>query len=228
MNTAMVRLLLVPVAILAGVLSLAWWLALSAPVVERDVSLDVEPPYFESVPRCSGEMNDPVAASLRNQFAVNGMVRSQQLFNCPRAFDGFTVRYVGEIIGELIPRRGGVWVQVNDDAYALTDGPLLGHRNFSGFNTGVAVWLPDGTHEQLETVGRHQVRGDIIAITGTFMRADPNDGGGLTIRADTVEVMADGVLLDDPLNRRQLTVAVLLFVGAAGALTLGQLARRRR
>jgi hypothetical protein len=30
------------------------------------------------------------------------------------------------------------------------------------------------------------------------------------------------------LNRRQLTVAVLLFVGAGGALTLGQLARRRR
>ena len=39
-------------------------------------------------------------------------------------------------------QRRGAWVLVNDDAYALDVGPLQGHSQFRGGNSGLSVWLP--------------------------------------------------------------------------------------
>lgn len=228
MRSSVVKLLMVPVLLLAGITALSWLLAVRAPTLETNVAVEIEPPYFRVVQRCVGDPDDPIAAGLRNFFPPGGVVRSAQLYNCPRAFDNFNVTYTGEVIGELIRRRGGVWAQVNDDAYALRDGPLLGHRRMTGFNQGIAVWFPDGTHEQLELIGRHRVRGDVVEIVGRFLRADPRDGGGMTIRAEAVRVVAPGVELDDPLYVGQLVVAVLLGVGAVGALLAASAARRNR
>jgi hypothetical protein len=229
MNLSMVRLLSIPVLILVGITLGAYWLDRAAPVVELDgIVVDVDPPALTDVPRCAGENNDVLADSVRRQFPPGGRVTSYQLLDCPRAFDGLTVTFTGEVVGELITRRGGVWAQVNDDAYALIYGPLVGHSAHVGFNSGVAVWFPDGTHEIIDMVGRPATRGDVIKIVGTFYRADPNDGGGLTIRADATERLAEGFIVDEPLHTVQLVVAIVLGIGAVVALSLGQLARRRR
>lgn len=229
MNFSMVRLLSLPVLILVGITAGAYWLDRAAPVLELDgIAVEVEDPAFASVPRCVGENDDVIADNLRDTFPREGRVTSYQLFNCPRAFDRLTVSFTGEVIGELINRRGGVWVQVNDDPYALTYGPLVGHSAHVGFNSGVAVWLPDGTHEFIETLGRPATRGDVIRIVGTFYRADPQNGGSLTIRAASSELVAPGFVIDEPLHTLQLVVAIVLGGLALAALTFAQLARRRR
>lgn len=229
MNFSMVRLLSIPVLILVGITAGAYWLDRAAPVLELDgIAVDVDDPAFAYVPRCVGENDDVIANDLRDTFPREGRVTSYQLFNCPRAFDRLTVSFTGEVIGDLITRRGGVWVQVNDDPYALTYGPIVGHSAHVGFNSGIAVWLPDGTHELIEMLGRPATRGDVIRIVGTFYRADPNDGGGLTIRAESTELVAPGFVVDEPLHTLQLVVAGVLTVLSVAALTFAHRARRHR
>jgi hypothetical protein len=149
--------------------------------------------------------------------AADGRVASDQIYACPPAFDQLGVVYAGEVIGEVLRRRGGAWAQVNDDAYALEVGPLVGHRELDGFNTGMSVWLPDGLHEQIGDVGRPGQRGDVILIHGTIRQADPHDGGGITIRASELEVLAESLVVDDPLHVPQLVVAVILALLALAA-----------
>jgi len=228
MNFSMLRLLSIPLAILVAVTAGAYWLDRAAPELGLDVVVDVPPPALTDVPRCTGENDSALATTIGNQFPKTGRVTSYQLLNCPRAFDQKMVTFTGEVVGELIVRRGGVWAQVNDDPYALIYGPLVGHSAHVGFNSGVAVWFPDGTHEIIETVGRPATRGDVVEIVGTFLRTDPNDGGGLTIRADSVKVLAEGFTVDEPLHTLQLVTAAVLFMGALAALGLAQVVRRRR
>src|SRR5690606_33486163 len=118
---------------------------------------------------------------------VTGRVTSAQVVACPAAYDHLTVVFAGEVVGDLLRRRGGAWAQVNDDAYALEVGPLVGHRELDGFNSGLAVWFPDGLHEFIDEVGRPGVRGEVVLIEGTIRQSDPADGGGITLRAESVE-----------------------------------------
>ncbi len=131
-----------------------------------------------------------------------------QVYACPQAFDGLSVTFVGEVIGDVLHRDGGVWVQVNDDDYALEVGPMGRHDEHRGFNTGLAVWLPDGLHEHISGVGRPDRRGDVLLLQGIVLRADPEDGGGTHPACATRrEVVAPSVELDEPLHVPQAIVA---------------------
>ena len=155
-----------------------------------------------------------------------GLVDSAEVIECPDAFDGHVVVYMGEVVGDVLQRDGGAWVLVNDDAYALELGPLSAHDEFSGTNSGLSVWLPAPLPE-LEPGGA-DVRGTIIRVRGVVHRADPADGGGLTIRgldADSTSVVAEAQRVDRPVHWGQAAVAVA-FAFAAGAIYL--LERRAR
>jgi hypothetical protein len=148
---------------------------------------------------------------------------SAQVYACPEAYDGRRIRYVGELVGDLLPRPDGSWVQVNDDDYALEVGPLPGHRDLRGTNSGLAVWLPDELGHVATGLGRPDQRGEVVTLEGTLLRTDPDDGDGLTLRADRIEVLAPAVAVEEPLDRPQLWFAVGASLAAAGAW----LARRR-
>jgi hypothetical protein len=146
------------VAIVGGVVALE----ATAPQIDPttvDVEVtDLPPVAVTEAPMCTrGRLDELTIDELRADLPPGGRVRSEQVYRCPTAWDGLTVTFVGEVVGEVLPRRGGAWVQVNDDAYALEVGPLVGHRNREGSNTGMSVWLPDGLHEQIANVGRFRV-----------------------------------------------------------------------
>lgn len=165
---------------------------------------------------------------LRAELDREGRITSEMVYSCPRLFDGLTISYAGEVVGDVLVRRrgaSGAWVLVNDDAYALEVGPLGAHREQRGFNSGLSVWLPDGLHEQLGAPGRSGRRGDIVLLEGVLLRADPADGGGITLRASTLEVVSPSVVVDEPLNA---ALAVAATVVMALALVAMLVARRRR
>jgi hypothetical protein len=222
------RLLAVLVLGLAIVLAGAEALLRAKPVVDT-TSLQVEvPPLALAETRpCTRRPDDPTVDEIAEDFVAGGRVSSAQVYACPAAFDGLRVQFAGELIGELLPRRGGVWVQVNDDPYALDVGPIGAHVDQHGFNSGMSVWLPDGLHEQVEGVGRHEVRGDVVLLDGVFHRADPADGGGITIRADGMEILAPSVEVTEPLHTVQAIVAAVLGVLALAGLVLARRARQR-
>jgi hypothetical protein len=147
---------------------------------------------------------------------VPGRAVSGEVLACPVAFDGRLVTYVGEVVGDVLRRDGGSWLLVNDDAYALVTGPLGGSVAPSGLNSGLAVWVPSPLDQRVDTPGRSGLRGDVIEVTGVVLRADPADGGGLTIRASELDVVAGAVAVETPVHWRQ--------VGAAGVLAIAALA----
>jgi hypothetical protein len=188
---------------------------------------DVPPLALQSTRSCTPAEADAVRAEVVAAFDPGGRISSTQVYACPRAYDELEVVFVGEAIGEVLERRGGAWLQVNDDAYALEVGPVVGHRQLRGFNTGLSVWLPDGLHEQIETVGRPEVRGDVIAVHGTLLRADPDDGGGVTVRAERLEVLAPGITVEPPLHVLDVFVAVVLGVLAIASAIWARRVRTR-
>jgi hypothetical protein len=189
---------------------------------------DLPPLAMEETRSCTRQQEDlAVIEEIRFELISEGRISSDQVYACPVAFDGLRVTYVGEAIGEVIRRRDGAWLQVNDDAYALEVGPVSGHHDLRGFNTGLSVWLPDGLHEQIGGVGRPERRGDVIQVTGVLLRSDPADGGGITLRADQLEVLAPSIEVPEPFHTTQAIVAAVLFLLAVGAGLWARDVRRR-
>jgi hypothetical protein len=222
-------LLITPLATLAVIIVGVVALEAAAPVVEgEDRRVTGLPPLaVDGVEDCVRRRGDTETAEIREDFVRGGRVSSPQVFACPSAFDELEVTYVGEVVGELIPRRGGAWAQVNDDAYALEVGPLVGHRERAGFNTGMSVWLPDGLHEEIEAAGRPGRRGDVILVRGTLLRTDPDDGGGTTVRAEEMERLAEPLEIEDPFHLLQAVIAALLAMGAIATTVWARIVRRR-
>lgn len=222
-------LLIAPLVGLAAIIAGTIALEAAAPEVDiEDRSVDGLPPIaLEATSTCTRRDDDTTAEDIRDRFPATGRITSAQVYRCPRAFDGLTVTYAGEVVGEVLERSGGAFAQVNDDAYALEVGPLVGHRELHGFNGGLSVWLPDGLHERIEEVGRPGRRGDVILIQGTLLRADPDDGGGVTLRAEELEVVAPSIAIEDPLHVPQLIAAIVLGVLAIAAMVWSRIVARR-
>lgn len=174
--------------------------------------------------RCSRSDDEERIDELRARLRPGGRLTSAIATACPRLLDGSEVLFVGEVVGDVLRRTGGAWVLVNDDAYALEVGPFGPHRERRGFNAGLAVWLPDGLHETLGEPGRHGRRGDVVSVTGTFLRADPADGGGLSVRATELTVLGASTEVEEPLNG---PLAIAAAISALVAVTAWGWARRR-
>jgi hypothetical protein len=220
--------LLAVVILLGLLLAMTSALARSAPTAPLDaravpVLSELPEPVLDEPVRCSRADERAGIEDLRQQVRTDGRITSDIVFACPRLLDGRRVVYIGEVVGDVLRRSGGAWVQVNDDAYALETGPLGPHRDTRGFNSGLAVWLPDGLHEQLGAPGRHGRRGDIVRIDGVLRRADPADGGGITVRAERLEVLAASTPVSEPLN-----LPLVLAAGTAALLALGSWGWDRR
>lgn len=159
--------------------------------------------------------------------AGDGRVTSEMVLACPTIFDGLVVTYVGELVGDLLPREGGAWVLVNDDEYALRLGPLPSHREHAGTNAGLSVWLPDDLLGAVTGLGRPGVRGDVVELAGHIERTDPQDGGGLTLRATALTILRPSEPVAEPLDRPQALLAVASVLAGAVAWTLRRRAARR-
>jgi hypothetical protein len=194
--------------------------ALSAPPVADAV---LPHPVLDEPIRCSRADERNGIDELRGQLDPAGRITSAIVFACPRLLAGSEVVYIGEVVGDVLRRTGGAWVQVNDDDYALEVGPFGAHRERRGFSSGLAVWLPDGLHEQLGAPGRYGQRGDVIRVEGVLLRADPDDGGGITVRAERMEVLAASTPVEEPLH-----VPLVLSAAAAAVLALAVWAWDRR
>lgn len=171
--------------------------------------------------RGSGTHAEAVAR-VRTEHVAGDLIDSRSVRACPVGFDGLEVRLIGEVVGDVLARDGGAWLTLNDDAHALGAGPLVGHGVRAGTNHGLAVWAPTGTYEQLAAPGRAARRGDIVVVVGTLRRADPEDGGGLSVRATGIEVLVPGASATAPFHRTQALVALVALagVGLAGAVRL--------
>jgi len=218
-------------AILAGVLALTEWLRhplpsggsvaaeAAAPGADPRSEIVCETPVpREGIPRSP----DP---------AVPGQpvgISSNELYDCPETYDRRAVSYRGEVVGAVLRRDEGAWVQLNDDPYSGDVGPLPAHRDFRGGNAGVGVLIPHSLADTIVVVGGPQTRGDILEVIGVFHRVDDASGEVTIIRAQDGSVVRQGGALPDPPLRDRQVVAVLLGLAAAAVVAAERVVARRR
>lgn len=156
------------------------------------------------------------------------VVTSSGLIECPRVFDGRRVVYTGEAVRAVLARGDRAWVHLNDDPYGLSIGPLPEHRTTVGGNSGLPVSIPRGIADQITYVGDHAHLGDLLEVSGVFRRADPADGGGPAIRAETVRIVRAGRVVDHAASGDRVVVASLLLAAVAAFYGLSPDVRRFR
>lgn len=200
--------------------ALIGWLQRSTPHADTDLRVPGVATAMEVV-TCERSLPDrPTTPEGIEDVDPVGRVPSSAIIECPDEFDGHLVEYIGEVIGDVLRRNGGAWVLLNDDAYALELGPLQTHGQPAGTNSGLSVWLEGDLASLASTPGRHGRRGDVLRIVGIVHRADPEDGGGLTIRAVDGERLDAAVAVKPPLHTAQVASAVVLALLALGLVAL--------
>lgn len=163
-----------------------------------------------------GDPGSPTAGAAR---PPAGLVSSNELYDCPASYDGRLVRYRGEVVGAVLRRDDGAWLQLNDDVYAGEIGPLPAHRDFRGGNAGVGVFVPHDVADAITFVGGPDARGDILEVVGTFRRVD-DDSEVTVIRTRSGQVWREGGLLEDPPLRDRRVVALVTAGLALAAVAL--------
>ena len=107
--------------------------------------------------------------------AARQPVGSAELIENSAAYDGQTILFEGEAVGDILPRGDYAWVNVSD-----VDNSALG------------IYLPAALAKAIRTTGRYGVTGDRVRITGVFHRACAEHGGDMDLHAETLEIVTPG------------------------------------
>jgi hypothetical protein len=136
-------------------------------------------------------------------------VSSSELINNAKRYDGKTVIYTGEVIGEIMERDRGVyaWANVHDGVNAI--GIFLGKDQYGGMTSG--------------NKGGYKYRGDIFEIEGVFHRSCIEHGGDLDIHAVSLRKVRDGGIIPEKINAGKINLAILLAGGLCLVLILNRL-----
>ena len=123
-------------------------------------------------------------------------ISSTELIQSPQEYDQKEVVYEGEVIGEIMHRRQGVWVNIND-----------------GQNS-IGVWLPPELTTVIEHRGSYKAKGDILQVKGIFNRACGQHGGDLDIHATSLLKIKSGWHRQEEiiLAKRNLLIVLLVIL----------------
>ncbi|MDX1509819.1 MAG: hypothetical protein R3249_00585 [Nitriliruptorales bacterium] len=215
----------------AGLVFAIWGVRQNAPTSGQDFTIPEAADVAEletTVERCGRTLPDQPALPDTDGVRDFGRVSSTAVVECPDLFDQQSVVYVGEVVGDILRRDGGAWVLVNDDDYALEVGPAGSSAELRGANSGLSVWLPGDMADELGRPGGPGWRGDVIQLSGIIHRVDELDGGGLTLRASTMHVVAPAAAADTPVNRAQLALALGLVAIVATMFSVERRVAARR
>ena len=163
--------------------------------------------------------NNPTSTELVNKMNVPGDITKGLFWN------GKTVTFHGEAIGEVMVRGDYAWIHLNDDAYMeknVEEGATL-----SGYNSGMAIWVPAELTKQIDTYGDYKHEGTIVEITGVFNAACKEHGGDMDIHATSLRIIRPGHLVVDPIAPWKVWLALALIALAFGLWRLDRMTRNR-
>ncbi|MDD5005414.1 MAG: DNA-binding protein [Candidatus Omnitrophica bacterium] len=115
---------------------------------------------------------------------------SSDLLNGTKQYDGKTVNYKGEVIGDVMIRGDHVWLHVNDGTIAI------------------GIWAPKIMIQDILYIGDYHKKGDIVEVSGTFHRSCPEHGGDLDIHASEIKKITSGSTVIRPISRKKVYIGV--------------------
>ncbi|MGA1796213.1 MAG: hypothetical protein ACMUIL_10175 [bacterium] len=130
--------------------------------------------------------------------ACAGTVPVTRLVNDKKLYDGREITIQGEVVGDVMERSAGVWLNVDDGTESI------------------GVWVPRGIMPTMKYVGGYTTQGDIIKVEGTFYRACGTHGGETDIHASGITRVHPGYPVAHSLSSQKIRWAlVLLFCAVA-------------
>ena len=135
-------------------------------------------------------------------------VSSVELITNASKYDGSSVVYQGEVIGDLMVRGEYAWINVNDGKNAI------------------GIWILKEFTEDILYSGSYKARGDLVEVAGKFNRACADHGGDLDIHAYSVRKVSPGNIISHAVNRKRIyfTLGLLLILIGGYALRFVRLA----
>jgi len=131
----------------------------------------------------------PISAKAENQ-----SITSTELIEDASEWDGTTVSYGGEVVGDVLYRGNYAWINVSDGANAI------------------GIYIPAAEAKKIKNVGGYRIVGDTVFLSGTFHRACAEHGGDMDIHADTINVTEKGHSVEDNPSTGLLVSAGVLFL----------------
>lgn len=125
--------------------------------------------------------------------------------------DGSVIKVRGEIIGDIMRRPEGAWINVHDGTAAL------------------GIWLTPEQGKLVKRGGDYNWRGEKVAVIGTFNKSCAQHGGDMDIHAQHIEVTEEARSIRHPFQVSKLIwLAVLFFIALASKLAFNwQQAKRQ-
>ena len=121
-------------------------------------------------------------------------ISSTELIENPKKHNGRELFYEGEVVGEVMKRKLGAWVNINDGENAI------------------GVWMP---HELTATInyrGSYKVKGDIVQVKGIFNSSCEQHGGDLDIHAISLRKIKSGWLMQEKAIPAKHNLLIILIV----------------
>ena len=124
---------------------------------------------------------------------------SLDLLNNAKQYDGKTISYKGEVIGDVMIRGDHAWLHVNDGTIAI------------------GIWATKTMIQDIRYAGDYHKKGDIVEVSGTFHRSCSEHGGDLDIHASEIKKITSGSPVIQPISRKKAyfgvysLILVLLF-----------------
>lgn len=134
--------------------------------------------------------------------AQDNSVSSNDLIDRAKDYDGQSVVYTGEVVGDILYRGDYAWLAVYD-----------------GSNT-IGCYVTADQAKQISVIGGYGKRGDTVQIDGVFHRACAEHGGDLDIHAVAVTILAVGSTTTNAVSKTTTILCCLLPLPAAALLYL--------
>ena len=119
---------------------------------------------------------------------------SLDLLNNTKQYDGKTISYKGEVIGDVMIRGDHAWLHVHDGSIAI------------------GIWVPKTMTENIRYVGNYQIKGDIVEVSGMFHRSCLEHGGDLDIHASEIKKISPGSLVIQPISRKKVYIGIYSLI----------------
>ncbi|MDI6816401.1 MAG: DNA-binding protein [Actinomycetota bacterium] len=135
-------------------------------------------------------------------------VSSTELIENSKAYDGTTVEFQGEAIGDVMVRGESGWVNLHDGSNAI------------------GIWASAAELREIRTAGDYNSIGDRVLVEGVFHLACPTHDGEFDIHAETLAVVKPGSRITHTVEPGKMIAAAIL-VPVAVVLFLFERRRRR-
>ena len=120
-------------------------------------------------------------------------ISSPEMIKDAKLYDGKSVTYQGEVVGDIMIRGGFAWLNIND-------GP-----------NAIGIWINKKLIKDILYTGSYRAKGDLVKITGKFNRSCVEHGGDLDIHAQSITKISSGSKIYHIINTRAVNFAFVLF-----------------